>query len=182
MKKKEGITLVAFIITIIVLSILSGITIGTLKNTNLIENAKKAKEKYQVARQDESNKLNEYESKISIDESNRENKPTYKILWSGVANNTGSKASNGDSYSFGTDDISNYDFISLEYIQSDNLFITGNFLNTNRITKDKLYDVACWGYSNRYTSMHFIDNGFIIDQIAGDGCSNYITAIYGLKF
>ena len=51
-------------ITIIILMILAGVAIGTLKNTKLFENAKNAKEKYQVAKQDEEDKLNEYDDII----------------------------------------------------------------------------------------------------------------------
>ncbi len=46
MKKQEkGITLVALIITIVVLLILAGISIQSINNTGLFANAKKAKEK-----------------------------------------------------------------------------------------------------------------------------------------
>ena len=41
--EKNGITLIALVITIIILLILSGITISSLTNTGLFENAKKAK-------------------------------------------------------------------------------------------------------------------------------------------
>ena len=43
--KTNGITLVALVITIIILLILAGVAIGTLTQTGLFENAKKAKEK-----------------------------------------------------------------------------------------------------------------------------------------
>ena len=43
-KSTKGITLVALVITIIILLILSGITISSLTNTGLFKNAQKAKE------------------------------------------------------------------------------------------------------------------------------------------
>ena len=42
-KGKRGITLIALVITIIILLILSGITISSLTNTGLFKNAKEAK-------------------------------------------------------------------------------------------------------------------------------------------
>ena len=44
-KRKSGITLIALVITIIILLILSGISISALTNQGLFKNAKLAKEK-----------------------------------------------------------------------------------------------------------------------------------------
>ena len=44
-KGKRGITLIALVITIIILLILSGITISSLTNTGLFKNAKEAKKR-----------------------------------------------------------------------------------------------------------------------------------------
>lgn len=57
-KQNQGITLVALVITIIILLILAGIFIGTLKNNGLFENAKIAKIKYQNAQEKEQIILN----------------------------------------------------------------------------------------------------------------------------
>lgn len=46
MKKNRGITLIALVITIIILLILAGVTIGTLRNSNIFGNAEKAANKY----------------------------------------------------------------------------------------------------------------------------------------
>ena len=48
-RKEKGITLIALVITILILVILAGVTIATLKNTNLFNNAIKAKEKSDYA-------------------------------------------------------------------------------------------------------------------------------------
>ena len=45
MRKNKGITLIALVITIIILLILSGISISALTNQGLFKNAKLAKEK-----------------------------------------------------------------------------------------------------------------------------------------
>ena len=53
MKKYEnknlGITLIALVITIVILLILAGISISTLTNTGIFQKAKDAKEKSEVA-------------------------------------------------------------------------------------------------------------------------------------
>ena len=56
-KQNRGITLVALVITIIVLIILAGVSINAVVNGGLITNAKDAKNKYDVAKQEESTEL-----------------------------------------------------------------------------------------------------------------------------
>ena len=48
-RKDKGITLIVLVVTILILVILAGVTIATLKNTNLFNNAIKAKEKNDYA-------------------------------------------------------------------------------------------------------------------------------------
>lgn len=64
MKKQKGITLVALVITIIILLILAGITIAQLTGNGLFENAKLAKEKYANSQEKEDKILSDYESLI----------------------------------------------------------------------------------------------------------------------
>ena len=63
-KENKGITLVALVLTIIVLLILAGISIVQLKGNGLFENAKIAKEKTQEEQKKEDKTLSDYESKI----------------------------------------------------------------------------------------------------------------------
>ena len=65
MKGQKGITLVALVITIIILVILAGISIGALKNTNLFTRAQEAKEKSDAASQNEANTLDEYSNTVN---------------------------------------------------------------------------------------------------------------------
>lgn len=65
MKRQNGITLVALVITIIILLILAGISIAALSNTGLFERANDAKDKSEAARVNELNTLNEYEDAIN---------------------------------------------------------------------------------------------------------------------
>jgi len=64
-KKEYGITLVALVITIIILLILAGVAINALTQTGLFENAKQSKNTTENAQKDENKKLGEYSSKIN---------------------------------------------------------------------------------------------------------------------
>ena len=58
LKKQNGITLVALIVTIIILLILAGISISALTQTGIFGKAKQATEKYKEAEEKEKSKLN----------------------------------------------------------------------------------------------------------------------------
>ena len=62
--KNKGITLVALVITIIILLILAGISISALTNTGIFGKAKDAKQKSADAELDQNTKLDEYENEI----------------------------------------------------------------------------------------------------------------------
>ena len=67
MKKLEaerGITLMALIITIVVLLILSAVTIGTVKESKIIKHAQNAKEDFETIQEKELNSFQEYEDII----------------------------------------------------------------------------------------------------------------------
>jgi len=63
MKQQKGITLVALVITIII--ILAGISIATLQQTNLFGQAQRAGNETKNAAANESNTLNEYSNEIN---------------------------------------------------------------------------------------------------------------------
>ena len=71
-KESKGITLVALVITIIILLILAGISIAQLTGNGLFENAKLAKEKSKNAQQKETETLDNYYNKIYEIEGNRD--------------------------------------------------------------------------------------------------------------
>ena len=62
--KNKGITLVALVITIIILLILAGISISALTNTGIFQRAKDAKQKSANAELYQNTKLDEYENEI----------------------------------------------------------------------------------------------------------------------
>ena len=64
-KKNKGITLVALVVTIVVLLILAGISISALTNTGIFQKAKEAKQKSANAELDQNTKLDSYEEEIS---------------------------------------------------------------------------------------------------------------------
>ena len=64
-KNSKGITLVALVITIIILLILAGISISALTNTGIFGKAKEAKQKSADAELDQNTKLDSYEEEIS---------------------------------------------------------------------------------------------------------------------
>ena len=63
-KKNKGITLVALVITIVILLILAGISISALTNIGIFQKAKDAKQKSEDAALDQNTKLDEYENEI----------------------------------------------------------------------------------------------------------------------
>ena len=64
LKNKKGITLVALVVTIIILIILAGISISTLTNTGIFKKAKDAKQKSENAQKEEDKLISEYEKEI----------------------------------------------------------------------------------------------------------------------
>ena len=65
MNKNKGITLIALVITIIILLILAGISISALTNQGLFKNAKTARNATEKAEEEQGQRLNEYEDEIN---------------------------------------------------------------------------------------------------------------------
>ena len=63
--KDKGITLIALVITIIILLILAGISISALTNQGLFKNAKIAQNATEKAEKEQGQRLNEYEDEIN---------------------------------------------------------------------------------------------------------------------
>ena len=64
-KREKGITLIALVITIIILLILAGISISALTNQGLFKNAKAAQNATEKAEAEQGQRLNEYEDEIN---------------------------------------------------------------------------------------------------------------------
>ena len=77
--KDKGITLIALVITIIILLILAGISISVLTNQGLFKNAKAAQNATEKAEKEQGQRLNEYEDEINkYLENEDENTKTFK--------------------------------------------------------------------------------------------------------
>lgn len=63
-EKGKGITLVALVITIVILLILAGISISALTNTGIFQKAKDAKGASENAEKEQNKILDEYESEL----------------------------------------------------------------------------------------------------------------------
>ena len=63
--RNKGITLIALVITIIILLILAGISISALTNQGLFKNAKVAQNATEKAEAEQGKVLNEYEEEIN---------------------------------------------------------------------------------------------------------------------
>ena len=62
MKQERGITLIALIITIIILLILAGVTLGTLSANGIFDKSRNARDQYTTAQNQENTLLNDAES------------------------------------------------------------------------------------------------------------------------
>lgn len=65
MKKQNGITLIALVITIIILLILAGITIASLQNSGMFGKSRNAVNSYKNSENEEQVRLNEYENTMN---------------------------------------------------------------------------------------------------------------------
>ncbi len=191
--KNKGITLIALIITIIVLIILSGIAINlTLKENGIFNKAQLAKEKHINATKEEEEELNNMYGELLLATNDdakvtmtvkelkqilNENKTKETVLWEGTANKQGEYKFINESY-----DINNYDRIIIEHSQNGN-HKSSTSLSKANITKDETTDIGLWGYDTRYTILNFTDNGFVIKSINGtDGYYIYVESIIGIKY
>ena len=99
-KTNNGITLVALVITIIILLILATISIQSLTNTGLFKKANEAKEKTQNAAENQAKILNEYEDELNKYISGTTEEKTEKLA---------DKVKVGDYVSYTPDTVSNTD-------------------------------------------------------------------------
>lgn len=82
MKKNKGITLIALIVTIIVLLILAAVGINMLAGENgILNKSKTAKEQTEVAQQDELNKLNNIDQKMNDMYTTRSGETSSDVTW-----------------------------------------------------------------------------------------------------
>ena len=149
MKNQRGITLVALVITIVILLILSGVAFLSLTQTELFEKTKQAKELTENAKNNEISTLTKYDEKITeiIDGTTRGmNAITFKQIvtmewqlkgFSGYKNNTSSGVE--------TIDISQYKFLKAPYVIINGTRALTAYVDDVTTTSLTLNWFAAWG-------------------------------------
>ena len=132
---KRGITLIALVVTIIVLLILAGVTIATLTGDNgILTKAQEAKNKTEQAQKDEEDILNSYEDKI---------KQMVEETWNGEVNAPNLK--NGMKAVY-------WDDTGKEVLQDDSNFDINNWYDyaNNKWANAKTEDGSYWVWIPRF--------------------------------
>ena len=118
-KNSKGITLIALVITIVVLIILAGVAINlTLSSNGIFNKAKEAKEQYLNAQEAEQEKINILSSQLSNGEVSEENTPTvttYSVTFNGtnVTSNGVSSVNENETYTATLTAMSGYSITSV---------------------------------------------------------------------
>lgn len=153
--KSKGITLVALVITIIILLLLAGITISQLTGSKLFEKAQLAKEKYENEQANEEAKLEDYKNIIEehVNGSNRES--TYFSLdYKNTIDLTNTLVNVGASYICNKNGIV---YVSVAHVDN-----STNGLYTLRL-KNSYTNFRCFFYQNtlwfRHTGNFLVTEG-----------------------
>ena len=186
MKNDAGITLVALVITIIILIILAGIGITALTQTGLFEKANESKKITENAIVDENSTLGKYENVINQLSSTRNNNQNmrieslinkndgiYNTLDNGYVFNTPHAYTTLDETILLTDSIENYDYILFEY---DCFYFWNNSSPVKGYANPSIKSISSEIIKNMYTENFHWNYGkmIILNNEWGD-CSNRIT-------
>ena len=156
MKNREkAITLVALVITIIILLILAGITINSLTESGLFENTKLAKEKYENAEKLENATLGQYEDEINkynID--GTRNGIDDVVLWEGSIINVGENVTLDKS-------IENYKYLLLEYGNNGNTDSSSKLKNSTILSTTTIKQIGYFpdNYSDKNSHICMVTPG-----------------------
>jgi len=194
MKTKEnlnkGITLVALVITIIILLILAGVAITALTQTGLFENAKQAKNTMENAQNEENTILSDYDKKINeiVGGAVREESSNKgKVLWKNNAITSEFAAQTVEL----SDDLENYDYVKIFFLTSykkenPDVIINNQFFSVESLVVDNKISTALktswyasgWaGHPLMYRIVNgeknkvFFNNGYT----TGSGSNNYMN-------
>ncbi len=190
-KNNKGITLITLVITIVILLIISGISIGWLAGNGLFKKAELAKENYENSHQLENNTLAHYEDEIEkyVDgtrEEKDESKIQKTVLFYGTATSTNVE------YEL-TDSVKNYSFLlvstgNVKNITTEGIKHTSTLLidtididyETNMNNKQRFIISPYLGSGYYGIRFGFVsDKKFVIDQISlGSSWSSEVEGIY----
>lgn len=190
--RNNGITLVALVITIIILLILAGISIVSLTENGLFKKTKLAKEKQENAQIEEEKNLKKYENEIEdyLGNSRETYNSKYNVLWQGTETAIKNETTATESLS---ESFTNYDMLLIDIIwdsAQSNAAIAEFSIDTNSL-KDRVnnsdahlicttYGTGCifLNFSKDYKKFWIIDKDTI-----NSGRSPYaISKIIGIKF
>ena len=166
--KNKGITLVALVVTIILLLILAGISIATLTGSGLFENAKLAEQKSKNTQELEDSILKEYENKIGeYVDGTREYNNQYELLATFNTINEEKQIPN----------IKNYKEFEIVIIY-DNMYCNSCRYNTSLYSTEYYYMSAYNAGTTRAGGVKFLN-----ETTAKAGAINNITSmkLYGIK-
>lgn len=194
-RKNAGITLVALVITIIVLLILAGITVAQLSKNGLFENAKLAKEKEQAAKDKEDAELINYDNEINSYINGYRDYETeinsLKERMSRLENSTLSEpelifnetATQLKKYNLiEGKSIANYKYLLIQANDANraNYKQYSNLIPVTDLKFTQTCDLKIAGYGTCGVNMHFDSNtSFVTDDWCGSAF--YIQKIYGIK-
>lgn len=116
MRDTKGISLIALVITIIILLILSAVTINMVfGDSSIISKANLAKDKTNQANDDEMEKLEVLENQLEISTNRQDSSQKTKIIFNSKTDPQGAIVNagytDGSSERTFTDDVNNYDFL-----------------------------------------------------------------------
>lgn len=149
-KNSKGITLIALVITIIVLLILAAVTISIVQNGGIISNAQKAKEEYTAAQEKECNEIQNF---------------------SGYPNNDNEETNPDDSEGSNTEDSEENDGINEEQevkitVTSDvDYFIAGNTMQLN-VTTNPNVDINQLTFESSDETIATVNNSGVVTGIS----------------
>ena len=202
LKSKKGITLVALVITVIILLILAGISIATLTGSGLFEKARLAEQESKNKQKEEQGILRDYENKIGeYVGSNRNNSYKAKSLINkndtlysatdkGFVFDTPTTYTDLSSRNYFinlTDSISNYDYIVFNYdVCYSNTFNWGNIKTISTQFSNGFLKVEMNSTENWITvAFNFVDDNKIKIAAAHSSTSKLskirIVDIKGIK-
>ncbi len=176
---KSGITLVALIVTIVILLILAGISISALTQTNLFIKAKLSKEKHESAQIEENETLANYENNINkyINSSSRlTSQSNYRktLLWAGDVDS-------GNITYIDNHTSDEFDSILFFYAENGGLYMQNSEYPIEQINlaiSDNI-SIGLYGYYQNHINLtNFSKTGFNIPSSRG----YRLQKVYGINY
>ncbi len=175
MEKNRGITLIALVVTIIILLILAGISITMLAGQNgILNRAQEAKEKTETAQEDENERLQGYENILN---SYANNLPTGEGTTPYLPNNTFSYKEGDLSTGLVIKDASNNEYVWVEVPTTiyENINYNGNGANKPSSSKDYSNIEACLKtYTSNYSDSSYSDTNTSFEELY----QNMLKSVY----